>query len=77
MGDLIKEEHILRVEELVWGPASWPKRLRICVPQPTRETARSSMEPSAREGVERAMEYLSSPFCGGRLAPSLVRERPN
>lgn len=87
MGDLIKEErcvffvgtkeHVLRVEELVWGSTTWPERFRVRVPAARTRNSRKFYGTTAREAVERAIEYLSFPVCEARLAPSLVRGRLN
>jgi len=87
MGDLIKEEryvffvgtteHVLRVEELVWGSTTWPERFRVHVSAVRTRDGRKFYGTTAREALERAIEYLSSPVCEARLAPSPVRERLN
>jgi hypothetical protein len=87
MGDLIREErylffvgtkeHVLRVQELVWGSTTWPERFRICLPAAYTRDSKKFYGTTAREAVERAIEYLSSPVCEARLSPSPMRERLN
>ena len=87
MGDLIREErylffvgtkeHVLCVQELVWGLTTWPERFRICVPAAYTRDSKKFYGTTAREAVERAIEYLSSPVYEARLSPSPMRERLN
>jgi hypothetical protein len=87
VSDLIKEEryvffvgtkeHVLNVEELVWGSTTWPERFRIHVPAAYTRDSKKFYGTTAREAVEQAVEYLSSPVCEARPAPSLVRGRLN
>jgi hypothetical protein len=76
MAELIKEERyifvaggkerVFRVEELVWGTIAWPERFRILVTDSPRRDGRKVYGMTAREAVERAIEYLSSPvFAAG------------
>ncbi len=72
MAELIKEErflffvgtkeHVLRVQELLWGSTAWPERFRIHVHGSYRRDAQNFYGTTAREAVERAIEYLSSPI---------------
>ncbi len=87
VGDLIKEEryfffvgtneHALRVEELVWGLTTWPEKFRVRVPAACTRDSKEFYGTTAREAVERAIEYLSSTVCEARLAPSLARRHLN
>ena len=53
------EEHVLRVQELVWGLEPWPEKFRALLPASRRWTATMVYGSSGREAVEQAMEYLS------------------
>jgi hypothetical protein len=53
------EEHVLRVQELVWGLEAWPEKFRALLPPSRRWTATMVYGSSGREAVERAMEYMS------------------
>ena len=59
------EEHVLRVQELLWGLESWPERFRVLLPTSREWTATTIYGSTARETAERAMEYLSC-FLGAR-----------
>jgi phenylacetate-coenzyme A ligase PaaK-like adenylate-forming protein len=56
---LATEEHILRVQELVWGLEPWPEKFRALLPESPRWTATMVYGSSGREAVGQAMEYLS------------------
>jgi hypothetical protein len=73
----VRKNIVLRVEELVWGSTTWPERFRVRVPAARTRNSRKFYGTTAREAVERAIEYLSFPVCEARLAPSLVRGRLN
>ena len=70
MTELIKEErflffvgtkqHVLRVQELLWGSTAWPERFRVHGSY--RRNAQNFYGTTAREAVERAIEYLSFPI---------------
>ncbi len=53
------EEHVLRVQNLVWGLEPWPEKFRALLPPSRRWTATVVYGSSGREAVERAMEYMS------------------
>jgi hypothetical protein len=55
------KEHVLRVQELLWGSMAWPERFRIHDGSYRRD-AQNFYGTTAREAVERAIEYLSSPI---------------
>jgi hypothetical protein len=57
------EEHVLRVQELVWGSTAWPEKFRIRLPASYRRDAKRFYGTTAGDAVERATEYLSSPLC--------------
>jgi hypothetical protein len=57
--NLDTEEHVLRVQELVWGLEPWPEKFRALLPASRRWMATMVYGSSGREAVERAMEYLS------------------
>lgn len=71
MAELIKEERYIflagtkeydfRVQELVWGSTAWPERFRIQVSITPTRSAKKFYGMTAREAVERAIEYLSFP----------------
>jgi phenylacetate-coenzyme A ligase PaaK-like adenylate-forming protein len=54
------EEHILRVQELVWGSERWPEPFRVEICASGGHKAAKFYGTSAREVVEMAAEYLSS-----------------
>ena len=54
------EEHVLRVQELLWGLEPWPEKFRALLPASREWTATAVYGSSGREAAERAMEFLSS-----------------
>ena len=68
MDSLIKEEryvssigpveHVLLVQEQIRGSEPWPERFRVQVPASPTRPARTIYGSTAREAVERAVEYL-------------------
>jgi phenylacetate-coenzyme A ligase PaaK-like adenylate-forming protein len=54
------EEHILRVQELIWGGEAWPEPFRIEICASGGHKAAKFYGTSAREVVEMVAEYLSS-----------------
>jgi hypothetical protein len=62
-------EHVLRVQELLWGSTAWPERFRIHVHGSYRRDAKNFCRPTARQAVERAIAYLSSPVCEAWPSP--------
>jgi len=86
MAELIREErylffsstkeHVLRVQELLWGSPAWPERFRIHVHAYYRRDAKNFYGTTAREAVERAIEYLSTPVCDAWPAP-ITHSRAN
>lgn len=87
MAELIKEErylffvgakeHVLRVHELLWGSTAWPERFRVHVHGSYRRDGKDFYGTTAREAVELATEYLSSPVCEARPAPGLMSGHVN
>jgi hypothetical protein len=79
MAELIKEErylffagakeHVLRVQQLLWGSTAWPERFRVHVHASYRRGAKNFYGATAREALERAMEYLSSPVSEAGPSP--------
>jgi len=59
------EEHVLRVQEMLWGPEGWPGPCRILVPASHRREARSFYGATPREVAEKAADYLA-----GSVSPS-------
>jgi hypothetical protein len=53
------QEHVLRVQELVWGLEPWPEKFRALLPLSREWTATTVYGSTSREAAERAMEYLS------------------
>jgi hypothetical protein len=60
------EEHVLRMQELLWGSESWPERFRVLLPASREWAATTTYGSTGREAAERAMEYLSC-FLGARV----------
>jgi hypothetical protein len=87
MAELIREEryrffagtkeHVLRVQELLWGSPAWPERFRIHVHASYGRDGKNFYGTTAREAVERAIEYLSSPVFEAGPPPSLVPKHFN
>ena len=79
MGELIKEEryvfyvgtkeHVLHVQELLWSSTGWPERFRIHVSAPYTRDGKNFYGTTAREALEQAIEYLSSPVSGAGRWP--------
>jgi hypothetical protein len=79
MPELIKEErylfflgtkeHVLRVQELLWGSTGWPEKFRIHVHASYNRDGKNFYGATAREAVERAIEYLSSQVHGTGPSP--------
>jgi hypothetical protein len=82
MAELIKEERyifvaggkerVFRVEELVWGTIAWPERFRIYITESPTRDGRKVYGMTAREAVERAIEFLSSPAFEAEPSPYKV-----
>jgi hypothetical protein len=53
------EEHVMRVQELLWGLDSWPERFRVLLPASKESTATTIYGSTGREAAERATEFLS------------------
>jgi len=53
------EEHVLRVQELLWGLEPWPEKFRARIPASAERKAIMVYGTTAREVAERAVEYLS------------------
>ena len=83
MTEMIKEEryiflvgtteHVLRVQELVWGSTAWPQKFRIEVPASFTRTGKKFYGATAREAIERATQYLTSPFWESSPSPQAIR----
>ncbi len=58
---MAEKEHVLRVQELLSGTAGWPQRFRIHVHAPYPRDAKDIFGTPAREAIEQAIEYLTSP----------------
>ena len=54
------EEHVLQVQELVWGSESWPEKFRVQLPTSNGKKTTTIYGTTSREVVEVAAEYLSS-----------------
>jgi hypothetical protein len=54
------EEHVLRVQELLFGLEAWPEKFRALLPASREWTATVVYGSSGREAAERATQYLSS-----------------
>ena len=54
------DEHLLRVEELIWGSESWPERFRVQIPGPSGGESMMVYGSTNREALERAAEWLLS-----------------
>jgi hypothetical protein len=74
MYELLKEEryvfffgtkkYVLRVQELLWGSTAWPEKFRIHLHASYNRDGKNFYGTTAREAVERAIEYLSSSVHG-------------
>jgi hypothetical protein len=53
------EEHVLRVQELIWGSEAWPGRCRILLPASHQREARRFYGATQGEVVEQATEYIA------------------
>lgn len=54
-----REEHALRVRELVWGLEPWPEKIRVLLLASREWTATTIYGSTGRETAERATEFLS------------------
>lgn len=54
------EEHVLRVQELVWGPERWPEQCRIHLEASHTREARHFYGGTPLETARKAAEYLTS-----------------
>lgn len=52
------DEHMLRVEQLLWGVEAWPEQFRVLIPPSAERDGNTVYGSTAREVTERAMEYL-------------------
>lgn len=66
------EEHVLRVQQQIWGSTPWPERFRVELPASLIRDGRKCYGTTAREAVELAVEYLSSPRLRARVATVLA-----
>jgi hypothetical protein len=58
------KEHVLCVQELLWGSTAWPEKFRIHLHASYNRDGKNFYGTTAREAVERAIEYLSSSVHG-------------
>jgi len=57
------EEHVIRVQELLWGSEAWPERFRARISQSMERLAITVYGSSGREVAERPVERLSHFSC--------------
>lgn len=60
------EEHVLDVQELVWGAAEWPEKFRVALPGSCTREGEEFYGTTAREAAERAIEHLTAPVCAAK-----------
>lgn len=70
-----RDEHRLRVQEMIWGAEWWPEKCRVEVVCPRTGEEMKFYGVDAREAVERAVQYLSSRtfVSSAKAEPSLYR----